>query len=180
MRWQRLFADLEAQAEAEERLDGAARTAELQRAEMASISHADRLRAARNLTLTLALRDGSRVSGTLQEVADEWLLLQVDGRETVVPCAAVDAIDGLPVRASQGGGVAARLSLGHVLRGLARDRAAVVVRTRGGSHSGRIARVGRDHLDLDALAPEDAYGRVPGRSSSVLFAAVVCVSAAPS
>lgn len=176
MRWQRLFADLEAQAEAEERLDGAARTADLQRAEMAAITHADRLRGARGAAVVLALQDGTRVPGVLTEVADEWLLLDAAGREVVVPSAAVDAVDGLPARARQDGGVAARLGLGHVLRGLARDRAVVVVRTRGGALSGRVARVGRDHLDLEVAALGD--GRASARSSSVRFAAVLSVSAA--
>lgn len=176
MRWQRLFADLEAQAEAEERLDGAARTADLQRAEMAAIMQADRLRGARGSVVALALQDGTRLAGVLAEVADEWLLLDVAGREVVVPGAAVDAVDGLPARARQDGGVAARLGLGHVLRGLARDRAVVVVRTRGGAFSGRIARVGRDHLDVEAAGVGDA--RAPAGSSSVRFAAVLSVSAA--
>lgn len=178
MRWHRLFADLEAQADAEERLDGAARTADLQRAEMAGITHADRLRNARACEVALALQDGTRIAGVLTEVADEWLLLDVAGREVVVPSAAVDVVDGLPVRASQGGGVAARLGLGHVLRGLARDRAVVVVRTRGGSLTGRIARVGRDHLDLEAAGLGDGDGRGLARSSSVRFAALLSVSAA--
>lgn len=178
MRWERLFADLEAQADAHARADGAARTADLLRVEQAGITLADRLRGGRGAAVVLALADGALVSGHLREVADEWALLVADGRELVVPAAAVDTVTGLPPRAVQSSGVGARLSLGHVLRGLSRDRAMVVVRTRGGAVTGRIERVGRDHMDVDTAAARDMSPRAQARVACVRFGAILSVAAA--
>lgn len=178
MRWERLFADLETQAEACARDDSAARTADLLRVEQAGIALADRLRGSRGAAVVLGLADGVRVSGHLREVADEWALLVADGREVVVPTSAVDTVTGLPPRAVQSSGVGARLSLGHVLRGLARDRALVVVRTRGGAMTGRIERVGRDHLDLDTSAAREGSPRTQSRAACVRFGAILSVAAA--
>ena len=57
------------------------------------------------------------------------------------------------------------------MRTLQRDRARVAVRTLSGVSAGRIARVGRDHLDVDLL---------DGRGARLVpFPALLVVSEAP-
>jgi hypothetical protein len=70
-------------------------------------------------------------------------------RRALVPLAAVAAVDGLATHAAPAAGVVeSRLGLGHALRALARDRVVVRVRTGGTDLTGRIERVGADHVDL--------------------------------
>lgn len=152
-RWELLFADLEARFAAEESAEREGAVAELTRAEQASIPWADRLRAATGTPLRLELRDGEGVEGRVARVAHAWVLL--DGRgargrvQHLVPLAAVASVVGLGRLATPSVGRTDALGLGHVLRGLQRDRARVLVRTVGGSVTGRIARVGSDHLDVE-------------------------------
>lgn len=152
-RWERLFADLEARFDAEQAAEQEGAVAELTRAEQASISLADRLRAATGSVLRLELLDGEGIEGHLARVAHAWLLLDGTGArgrvQHLVPLDALASVVGLgrlatPSRARTDG-----LGLGHVLRGLQRDRARVLVRTAGGSVIGRIGRVGADHLDVE-------------------------------
>ena len=152
-RWERLFADLEARFDAEQAAEREGAVAELTRAEQASVPLADRLRAAGGSVLRLELLDGEGIEGRLARVAHTWLLLDGNGArgrvQHLVPLAALGSVVGLgrlatPSRARTDG-----LGLGHVLRGLQRDRARVLVRTAGGTVTGRIGRVGADHLDVE-------------------------------
>lgn len=169
MRWEALFADMEAQLEAARTADLAVEVAELTRAERATVSLSDRLRAARGEPLTVRTRGGEQVSGILRDAAAQWILLDAQGRSSLVPVGAVTAVRGL-TRHSVGaaGVVERRLTLGHALRALARDRAVVQVVTDGGELAGRVERVGADHLDL-------AVGHVETRDGepwAVPFAAI--------
>ena len=65
------------------------------------------------------------------------------------------------------------VGLTAALRALARDRAAVRVVTGGGDTSGRLDRVGADHVDLTVVPPEGA--RRPGSTATawtIPFAAI--------
>ncbi len=86
--------------------------------------------------------------GAVTDVTRSWVLLGRTGREELVPLAAIASARGVVHRACPLGEVAARLGLGHALRALARDGAAVVVVTAGGQTRGRIDQVGADHFDL--------------------------------
>ncbi len=72
----------------------------------------------------------------------------------------------LPVAAapSAGGVVARRLTLGHALRALARDRVVVRLAVDGGEVVGRLDRVGADHVDVTSVA-DGSGGRPPGRTA---------------
>ena len=126
MRWDGLFADLEAQAAA---LEQAERAAEV---ESAPAARSARLhcstgcapRWARRCALRLSA--GTRVSGVLRRVGPDWLLLDEGaGREAVVAARGVrQRARAGPVlgRARSAGVVESRLGLRHALRGIARDR----------------------------------------------------------
>ena len=175
-RWDVLFADLEAQLAAHEQAARDGEIAELTRAEQASISLADRLRASVGAATSVELPDGEVVSGMLRTVASGWLLLEGRGAsgitEHLVPAAAVCAVTGVSRQGRPSASRLDTLGLGTPLRVLQRDRARVVVRTASGPTTGRVARVGEDHLDLEEI------DRVPVRVRTVPFDAVLCVSRA--
>src|SRR4051794_16794515 len=131
MRWQQLFADLEAQfheaAAASDRAEDASRA----RLEMGAVPLADRLRAAVGHPVLLRCRGADQLAGTLTEVGVDWLLVEDDaGREVLVCAGALLAVGGLgrqTAAAERHGVVRSRLDLRRVLRALARDRAPVQV-----------------------------------------------------
>ena len=149
MRWESLFADMEAQLAAGRLADVRADVAELARAERASITLAARARSSVGRPVRV-LVGNDVLEGQLLDAAPEWLLLATSSvRRALVPVAAAVAVDGLaPHAAPSAGAVESRLGLGHALRALARDRVAVRVRAGGADLTGRIERVGADHLDL--------------------------------
>jgi hypothetical protein len=173
-RWQQLFADLEAAAEAGDHADFVAEVADRTRSEAGRLRLTDRLRAVIGHQMTLELHGGQSVTAVLREVGPDWVLLaEPPARELLVPLAAVCVVRGLGALSSHPGSegaVAARLDLRYALRRLARDRAAVVVvLAGGGTLHGTCDRVGVDFLEL----AEHAHGE-PRR-----MAAVRRVSAVP-
>lgn len=182
-RWELLFADLEAQAAAQDAAEADALVAELTRAEHATMTLAERFRAALGTEVVLDLAAGEPVRGTVLEAATEWILLRgiapSGPLHHLVPLSAVSGVSGLgrqaaPQRRREG------LGLGSALRGLQRDRARLLVRTLAGAVEGRVSRVGRDHLDLDVVRGDGAPPRSPWRGArTVPFAALLCVSEAP-
>ena len=145
MRWEALFADLEAQLAAA----SATEDADLERAEVARTPLEDRVRAHVGATLRLRLRDGTSLVGALREAGAGWLLLDAERVAVLVPAAAVSAVGGLSrAVAAPAGQVERRVGLGSVLRALARDRAPVRVQVEGAVLTGTVDRVGADHLDL--------------------------------
>jgi hypothetical protein len=166
MRWESLFADMEAQLDAARAAQLAADVADLTRAERATVPLEGRLRAARGTELTVRLPGGDAASGTVLEVAAQWLLLGDGSRRALVPLAAVQAVSGLPMAAHprDDGHVGRRLGLGHALRALARDRVVVRLATDGAEVVGRLDRVGADHVDVAALSDEP--GLRPRRAPS--------------
>jgi hypothetical protein len=174
-RWEALFGDLEAQARAQSAAEADALVSELTRAEHATMTLADRFRAVVGAVVTLELLDGAPMRGVVREAADEWTLLRgvrpEPASQHLVPLAAIAGVHGLGRQAASATSRRDALGLGPVLRMLQRDRARVLVRTLGGTVGGRIARVGRDHLDIDVL--DDRGTRL------VPFSALLAVSEAP-
>lgn len=149
VRWESLFADLEGQLDAAQRADLRAELAERVRAERAVVDLADRLRSATGARLRVWLAGGGLAEGEVVDVATQWLLLADGPRRVLVPAHAVVGLAGAPpVAAPPAGVVERRLSLGHALRALARDRVPVVVAADGYELAGRVERVGADHLDV--------------------------------
>jgi hypothetical protein len=167
MRWQQLFADLQAQFEAEETAVDRAESASRARAEVGAVGIADRLRGAVGNPVTLGCGRAGLVGGTLVEVGPDWLLVEDDGARTcLVALSAVRSVAGLGRRtaaAEPAGPVRGRLDLRRALRGLARDRSAVqVVLDDGSVLSGTLDRVGADYVEL-AEHPTD----LPRRAEAV-------------
>ncbi len=149
VRWEALFEDLEAQLEHEERAALAAEVAERTRAEQGRWTLGDRLRAGVGSDLTVVLGDGTTVRGRCAGAAAQWLVLRGEAGQALLPVEAVVLVRGLSrVVAPPPGVVERRLGLRHALRGLARERAGVRVRTRAGTVDGTLDRVGEDHVDV--------------------------------
>lgn len=158
MRWESLFDDLEGQAAALATAERAAEVDERTRVEVGSLTLADRLRGSLDRAVALRLTDGSTCRGELLRVGSEWLLVADEtARETVVVQRHITAVRGVSreaTPAAAAGLVESRLSLRHVLRGIARDRSPVrVAHLGGGAVDGTIDRVGADFLELAAHPP---------------------------
>jgi hypothetical protein len=99
MRWDDLFADLAAQWEAETRRELDAEVADRTRRERARVGLHERLAAAGQQVVTVALRSGARVTGRVVDVGDGWLLLRAEAGgpltgPLLVPFAGVMAVTG--------------------------------------------------------------------------------------
>ncbi|MEU2347489.1 hypothetical protein [Modestobacter sp. NPDC049651] len=176
MRWEQLFADLEAQAVAEEARAADAESGSRARAEHGRLRLVDRLHGAVGAEVLLTCRGAGQVGGRLLEVGPDWLLLQdAQQRELLVGTGAVRAVGGLTavtVPAPEGA-VARRLDLRRALRGLVRDRAAVqVLLDDGTAVTGTIDRVGADFVEV-AEHPADR----PRRAAAVTGVRAVVVDA---
>lgn len=150
MRWERLFADLDAQFEAAAEAELSGEVADRSRREMAQVALADRLRSAEG-SAQFGVLGSEPVSGEVTGCGPDWILLAGDGGvEMLVPLAVIIWVRGLSARSEpETSVVRARLGLGYVLRGLARDRAEVTLVVRSGERlTGTIDRVGADVIDL--------------------------------
>lgn len=164
MRWDRLFADLQAQAAAVERMELEAEVADRTRAEHGGIRLADRLRAALGHPLGLRLAGGSQLTGLLADVGVDWLLLGGGfATDSLVPMRAVTAVSGLGAAtapAVERGPVYERLDFRRSLREVAGRRSPVrVLLADGGQLTGTLDRVGADFTELAEHAPGEPRRR---------------------
>ena len=158
MRWDALFADLEAQLAAEERLDLELEVDERARVESSGIELADRLRGSMGRRVGVQLTIGAAFEGTLSHAGSQWLVLDEQRHQVLIPHASVARYSGLAMLAVGGGtSRAQRLGLASALRGLARDRARLAAMVQGPAGGpvlyGVIDRVGRDFFDLAETDP---------------------------
>lgn len=175
-RWAALFADLEAQLAAEERLDVEAEIADRTRRERALVSWTDRL-AGHTGPLTLHCADRQVVSGRLLDLGQDWCVLgPPTGHEMLIPLAQVVTVAGLGRRAAAAP-LARRFGLGAALRIISRDRSPVDVIDRTGRViTGTIDEVLRDAIEL-AEHPGDLARRAAQVRGRLLvpFSAMVVV-----
>ncbi|MBD7995378.1 hypothetical protein H9639_08730 [Arthrobacter sp. Sa2CUA1] len=171
MRWEALFADLEAQLAAAGHSARESEIADRQRGESAAIELADRLRGQIGRTLKVHVdAPCGALRGVLAQLGSGWLLVRADAGTHVVPVDAIRMVEGMDRFTVPETG-AVRLGLQAALRGLARDRYPVHLQLRGGLSAavhGSIDRVGRDFLELAVL--EAGLAR---RRGNVASAAVV-------
>ncbi|RZU32992.1 hypothetical protein [Blastococcus saxobsidens] len=177
MRWQQLFADLQAQFETAEDAEARAEWASRARAEMGAVRLADRLAGSVGSEVVLTCRGAGRVTGVLADVGVDWLLVDDGrGRDQLVSTGAVRAVSGLgrwAAPAEDDAPVRVRLDLRRALRGLARDRSAVqVVLDEGTVLTGTIDRVGADYVDLAEHAADE-----PRRAGAVRQVHAVVIDA---
>lgn len=166
MRWQRLFADLQAEfdeaAAAAERSEDASR----RRVETGAVRLVDRLAGALDRPLTLRCSGVGDVTGVLVEVGADWLLLTDESRRDVlVATSTVQTVAGLgraTAPAEDPGPVRARLDLRRALRGLARDRSVVqVVLDDGAAFVGTVDGVGPTTSSWPSTLPTSRAGQRP-------------------
>jgi hypothetical protein len=180
VRWDQLFADLDAEFEAGLQAELDAEIAERARIELSRIGLLDRLRAATGRPVTITVDGVGALVATVSQVGDGWALLESGGVEVLLNAAAIVSVAGLSAagaRASPSPEIDSRLGLGFVLRGLARDRARIIAQLRDGSAlGGTLHRVGADAVDIAEPVsgePDPTSGR--GAIRSVPFAAISLV-----
>lgn len=178
MRWDAMFADLEAQADALLVAERAGEVDERVRAEVGSLGVLDRLRAAVDTPVRLWTSGADPHAGTLCRVGPDWVLLAQDGgRETLVRLAAITRVGGLGRSSAVPGSqdvVTARLGLWFVLRRIARDRLPVTLRLVDGTalHA-TIDRVGADFVEVAVHGPEQARRAMAVREELLVPAAAL-------
>lgn len=186
MRWDDLFADLEAQADALEVAERATEVGERARMEVSVTGTVHRLRAAVGAPVRLELLGDLGLAGELSRVGADWLLCdEGGGREALVPLSAVRLIAGLGRAAAvpgTEGAVAARLTLRSALRGIARDRSGVRLHLiDGAALDATIDRVGADFVDVARHAAGEPRRRSEVRAVALVpFAALAAVRRAGS
>lgn len=149
MRWQALFADLEAQLDAAQAAELASEVADRSRRELAAVGLLDRLRAMVGASVAVAAAGHGLQRGRLTAVGADWLLLAAEGTEILVPVGGIESVVDLPVAATAAAGPDRRLRLGYALRAMVQARAAVRVGlTSGVVLTGTLDRVGADFVDL--------------------------------
>ncbi|MFJ4224694.1 hypothetical protein [Microbacterium sp. NPDC089695] len=179
MHWDRLFEDLESQLASEWESERAALDAESERLRISRLDLRDRLRilTASGASATVDVAGCGRVRVRLQTLGADWsamVLTEAEGADRaratrIVPLNAILGLDvdhGLLLASLDTGnaddGLRERMTLGFVLRDLARRRAPVrVLRVEGPDLHGTIDRAGADHLDLavhDAGSPRSVSG----------------------
>lgn len=186
MRWDQLFADLDAQLAALDAAELAGEVSDRTRREVSRLHLADRARYALGADVSVGLGAAGTVSGRLEREGPGWWLLtgstgvdQPAGVDQLVCTDAIAWVSGLPALAADPDAqspVQARLGLNYALRGIARDRSPVLVVCRDASTcTGTIDRVGADFLDLAEHAPGEPRraGAVRGARSLSLSAIAV-------
>ncbi len=184
MRWERLFAELEARFEelSDEQVD--AELADRERVAVGTITALERLAGALDQSVRFTLAGGGTITGILRSVGPDWLLVAEGAqRDCLVPWRSVTVAQGLTAATGPAlTGLDLRLDLRRALRGLARDRAPVQLAVAGWSGdggspiaagtsvelTGTIDRVGADFLEIALHAAWE-----PRRASAVRSVALV-------
>jgi small nuclear ribonucleoprotein (snRNP)-like protein len=181
MRWDELFADLNAQVGARQIAERSAEIEDRTRYEFGQLALVDRLRSAIGGQVRIRCAGGVTMAGRLVRVQPEWLLLiEPAGREALVAVTAVRSVGGLgPWSAAAGGqsAVDARLGLRYALRTVARDRSAVRIHLRDGEAlDGTLDRIGADFAELAEHPPGEFRRRAEVTGFvTVPFSAIVAV-----
>lgn len=161
MRWEELFADLDAQLSAAEAAELAAEVADRTRHEVGQLRLVDRLRPSLGAAVSLQVTGLGTARGRLLDVGTDWLLVQEDGAgQLLLPTSSVLSISGLGRAAEVPGSegeVVRRLDLRWTLKGLVRSRSGVqLVLSDASVLTGTLDRVGADHVDLAEHPPGEA------------------------
>lgn len=166
--WEHLFDDLEGQLAAEWESERAALDAESERLRISRLTLHDRLRAmsAHDTRMVLELAGGERWDAVLRVVGADWIGVSAggDSRLRLAPLSAIAsvAVDHGTLLGSLApdvpdGGLRGRMTLGFVLRDLARRRVPVTIGSASADpQHGTIDRAGADHLDLALHDPHEA------------------------
>ncbi len=182
MRWELLFADLEAQLHAASQQELEQRVNELARIEGARQTLGEAMRGSLGQTVQLVMRNGAAFHGTLAQVECDWLLLREGARSVILPLGQVQRVHGLGTRRVQPPS-SVPFTLASALRILARNRAMVALELDGGRASalrGVLDQVGADFVQIMQLS--DGVGRDSENrqgTAVVPFASLVAVASSP-
>jgi hypothetical protein len=180
MRWDALFADLEAQAEALTTAERAVEVEERARIEAGRIRLLDRLQPSIGRPVRLRCLGAGAIAGVVRRVGADWVLLDEDaGREALVAIDALLSVSGLARLSAPPGAqsvVGSRLGLRHALRGIARDRSAVRISDLSGvTVDGTIDRLGADVIEVAEHPPGEARRPADVRDVVVMPLAALAV-----
>ncbi|WP_404285758.1 hypothetical protein [Glutamicibacter arilaitensis] len=159
MRWESLFEDLEAQAEAQIAAQFREEVAENIRIERASEQMHERMLRLQGTVVTLKLVGEIEVTARLGPVGKDYFCLENEGKRWLVKNLALRSLE----MSETGSNLASHLSqvkFSAVVRGVLRDRHRILVYDIGGKPlvEGTLTQVGRDFL-IVALHPRDEYAR---------------------
>jgi hypothetical protein len=179
MRWDLLFADLEARLAAGEDAELDAEVAERMRAEASSVRLGDRLRAHATRDVLIRLAGGDHARGRVVGVGSDVVVLAGPGpSRCLVPFAAIAVVSGLGAASLvETSPVRSRLGLRHALRGLGRARLPVRVATAHGEVAGAVQRVAADHVDVSPRVPGGDPDPAGATAAVPLFSIVAVRSA---
>ena len=166
------IAELEARFDDERGRDLDALIDELTDAERASVTLSARLAGADG-DITLALRGGSTVTGSVLDSTRSWVLLRGSRDDSLIMLSAIVAAWPLGRSVARESSVRGGVGVGHVLRELGARGVGVVIESDGGDHRGIIDAVYADHVDV-ALDGEaftyDGRDEVGGMTVSLALA----------
>ncbi|KAA1425753.1 hypothetical protein [Nocardioides antri] len=146
-----LFDDLEGQAGALAAAERGAEHADRSRAEYQTVTLASRLMASVGSELTVGVAGVGPVTGTVDRVAADWVLLSAGQHDWVITAEAVRTVEGASVRSipEVAWSPLTRLGLGSALRRIAEAGERCLLHLRDGSrHEGTLRRVGADFCEL--------------------------------
>jgi hypothetical protein len=146
-----LFDDLEGQAGALAAAERGAEHADRSRAEYQTVTLASRLMASAGTDITLGIVGVGPVSGTVDRVAADWVLLSAGQHDWVINVDAVTTVERASVRSipEVAWSPLTRLGLGSALRRIAEAGERCLLHLRDGSrHEGSLRRVGADFCEL--------------------------------
>lgn len=146
-----LFDDLEDQASALYAAERDLEVADRSRAEYQQVTLGGRLMASVGQPVTLGVLGVGPVGGTVERVADGWLLVASGDHDWVVVLGAVTTVEGASVRSvpEVAWSPLTRLGLASALRRIAEAAEPCLLHLRDGSrHDGVLGRVGADFCEL--------------------------------
>ena len=141
------IAELEAQFDDERGRDLDGLIDELTDAERASVTLSARLAGADG-DITLSLRGGSTVTGSVLDSTRSWVLLRGSRDDSLIMLSAIVAAWPLGCSVARESSVRGGVGVGHVLRELGARGVGVVIESDGGDHRGIIDAVYADHVDV--------------------------------
>ncbi|MBS4875781.1 MAG: hypothetical protein KHZ98_08110 [Actinomyces sp.] len=141
------IAELEARFDDERGRDLDALIDELTDAERASVTLSARLAGADG-DITLALRGGLTVTGSVLDSTRSWVLLRGSHDDSLIMLSAIVAAWPLGRSVARESSVRGGVGVGHVLRELGARGVGVVIESDGGDHRGIIDAVYADHVDV--------------------------------
>lgn len=164
VRWDELFADMEAQLAQAEQRSVELEAAETARAELSRLTLAERLSAHRNRMVRLLPAHGDVLEGELTDIGAGWAVIRERHFQHLVPLHSVVWWEGLHRKFEiiNERAVLRKLGMGHVLRALAASRAHVRVLlldpSARGDLEGTLDAVGHDFSILPCIPTTNSDG----------------------